>query len=354
MPKAKEKRKRINLKTGKPVGKTQRSKVIKPRGRKMEQQIKQNEVVTSNPISAKVQSRTENLLNQLMYELTAGHKYQSLIGKIGMIIDKRAHGLFESGEPGVGKTKTTIDKLESEGLKEGKDFFIIKGHSTPMSLFESLYYHKEDLIIFDDCDGILRNQIALNILKAALDDKPFKKISYRTQRKKSELPQEFQFSGRVIFITNHTFRNDDLHVAAIKDRCLYSEFNLSPSQKLEFIEKIMIPSDYKDTTFEDRNNVFKLLKETVTANGAKFSFRTFNQLLDFYKHDAKNFDVHLVEILAGDTEATLILSLFKKFKDSALVRDEFIKITARSRRHYYYVKKELDGIIDMILQENKD
>jgi hypothetical protein len=50
-----------------------------------------------------------------------------------------------------------------------KVFTQIKGFSTAKNMFRTLYENNGSTIIFDDCDSILKDAIAINILKAALD-----------------------------------------------------------------------------------------------------------------------------------------------------------------------------------------
>ena len=54
----------------------------------------------------------------------------------------------------------------------------------------------------DDTDSILKDPVALNILKAALDSYDTRIISWNADMRDPDLPRSFIFTGQVIFISN--------------------------------------------------------------------------------------------------------------------------------------------------------
>lgn len=69
----------------------------------------------------------------------------------------------------------TIKKL---GLTEGKDYIIKKGKITTLSMYRTLIEQIDGLVIFDDCDSVVDDSNAVNMLKGALDTDPIREISY--------------------------------------------------------------------------------------------------------------------------------------------------------------------------------
>lgn len=120
---------------------------------------------------------------------------------IRVVARKFANGLFIVGPGGVGKTFTVMQTIESEGLIEDKEYIRIPGYSTPLALYNTLYYNKDRLIIFDDCDSIFGDLAGLNILKAVLDTLPIRKVSWRSTANKA-ITKDFVFQGQIIFISN--------------------------------------------------------------------------------------------------------------------------------------------------------
>ena len=94
-----------------------------------------------------------------------------------------------------------VDSL-AVGTKVPKSFTVIKGYSTPKGLYRTLFENRNGVIVFDDCDSVLRDPVSLNLLKGALDSYERRIISWRADIRDEDLPTSFEFRGRVIFISN--------------------------------------------------------------------------------------------------------------------------------------------------------
>ena len=83
-------------------------------------------------------------------------------------------------------------------------YVLIKGYSTPKGLFKLLYENRTNLIVFDDCDEVLKDQTSVDLLKSALDSYEKRVVNWNTSSTadRGSLPQSFLFTGSVIFITN--------------------------------------------------------------------------------------------------------------------------------------------------------
>ena len=88
------------------------------------------------------------------------------------------------GPGGLGKSYTVSKTLNANGFKDvsvldgefevgarvsGKKYIVVKGYSTPKGLYRLLYENREGVIVFDDCDSVLKDPVSLNLLKGALD-----------------------------------------------------------------------------------------------------------------------------------------------------------------------------------------
>jgi len=168
-------------------------------------------------------------------------------------------GLVVSGASGVGKSfeveaalnrDSLIDKLsfnadatdqDSRRMTRERDFKprynIVKGYSTAPALYATLYDYSEsrETLVFDDCDSVLGDETSLNLLKAALDTSGRRMISWRSNSKNgSDAPNQFEFKGSVIFITNINFERIvekgtarlAPHLEAIMSRCLYLDLTI--------------------------------------------------------------------------------------------------------------------------------
>ena len=149
--------------------------------------------------------------------------------------------MIVSGPPGVGKSfgvereiekATLFDKLAGKRLRAE----VVKGSATPIGLYQTLYKYSDAncVLVFDDCDSILLDDVALNLLKGALDSGKKRTISWLSESsalRREGIPDRFEFKGSVIFITNlkfDTMKSQKLrdHLDALQSRCHYLDLTL--------------------------------------------------------------------------------------------------------------------------------
>lgn len=145
--------------------------------------------------------------------------------------------LVIAGSGGLGKSYTVKKVLTSCGLVEDEDYIIVKGYATPKSLYRKLYENPDMVIVFDDCDSVLKDQTAVNLLKAALDSEPVRTISWLSeQRGEDSLPNSFEFRGKVIFLTNM----DRTQVPqAMLSRAQMVDVSMTADEKIERMRSIV-------------------------------------------------------------------------------------------------------------------
>ncbi len=163
--------------------------------------------------------------------------------------------MIVSGPPGVGKSfgveqvlekYSTISTLSNTPPRHE----VVKGAMSPIGLYKKLYElsHQDCVIVFDDCDSILLDDLSLNILKAALDSKKVRRICWNTDShtlRRESVPNQFEFAGSVIFITNIKFDNVKSkklrdHLEALESRCHYIDLTIDTlREKLLRIDQIV-------------------------------------------------------------------------------------------------------------------
>ncbi len=124
--------------------------------------------------------------------------------------------LFVTGAPGVGKTFGVEKQLGMAGMEEvftgdKPKHQIVSGAMTPIGLYLKLYEFSDagNVLVIDDCDMVFADEVALNLLKAALDTSKKRMIYWNVDSKslrKEGVPNSFEFKGSVIFISNINFR----------------------------------------------------------------------------------------------------------------------------------------------------
>ena len=184
--------------------------------------------------------------------------------------------LVITGGAGLGKTHIVKSTLEEMGLKESYDFVHFKGRATAAGLFVTLYENNDKIIVLDDCDSVFKDDDAVNILKGALDSYDTRKISYISTKSLkdefgSEVPRHFEFSGRIIFISNINQSKLD---EAIRSRSFVADVDLTNDQMFERIEQLMekmesrVPSAAKAQALE-------LMKELDKEFEIEINLRSF-------------------------------------------------------------------------------
>lgn len=160
-----------------------------------------------------------------------------------------------TGPGGLGKSFTVTQSLRKAGLKDvsltedfevgeaisKKAYRVIKGYSTPKGLYRTLYENRNGVIVFDDCDSVLRDPVSLNLLKGALDSYSRRIISWRADLRDEDLPTTFEFKGRVIFISNLSSNQID---QAIITRSMAVDLSMTTQQKIDRMRFILDSSEF--------------------------------------------------------------------------------------------------------------
>ena len=174
--------------------------------------------------------------------------------------------MIVSGPPGVGKSHGVEEVLERyktlETLGGTKKYEVVKGAMSPIGLYVKLfkYADKDNVLVFDDCDSIFDEPLALNILKAALDSKKTRTIHWNTDSFKLRnegVPDSFKFEGSCIFITNLKFDNVKSkklrdHLAALESRCHYMDLTIDTEhEKMLRIRQVITDGMLDTYSFDD-------------------------------------------------------------------------------------------------------
>lgn len=237
---------------------------------------------------------------------------------VQLVSRKSRNSLIIYGGPGTGKTYTVTETLKEEGLTKGKDWYVIKGKITTAALYQTLFIHRHgSILVFDDTDSIWGDAEAANILKAALDSYDARTISWLTGRtlnvskftdeeraeyeeevdeklakssdapdKPIKLPSEFDYDGRIIFISNLPYQKFD---SAVLTRSAKIDMTLTTTEMFYRIESIIDKLGDKSIGKDVKLEILDFLK-TQSAKGilTNPSMRTFVAAEDIYKSGLPN------------------------------------------------------------------
>lgn len=172
-----------------------------------------------------------------------------------LFLDMVANNITKSaiayGTGGVGKTfnlKKVFDENGLEEFKEGHlpggeayDYVKITGKSTPAAMYRALYEHNGKIVVFDDCDSVLKDETSINILKGALDTTGDGTVSYLSGRPLqdsggSPLPQRFAFTGRAVFVSN--LKSDEMP-QPLRSRSMTIDLTMTADETIEIMRDII-------------------------------------------------------------------------------------------------------------------
>jgi len=157
------------------------------------------------------------------------------------VLNGDIRAMIVAGPPGVGKSFGIEGELERANLFDqisGRRVKseMIKGTASALGMYKALYKYSDEnsVVVFDDCDSILLDDVCLNLLKGALDSGKKRRISWLADShslRNEGIPDQFDFKGGVIFITNLKFdqmksQKTRDHLDAIQSRCHYLDLTL--------------------------------------------------------------------------------------------------------------------------------
>ena len=175
---------------------------------------------------------------------------------VSMVAKKTIASAIITGQGGLGKTHTVLKALKNNGMQDTTDlaqfevgsrintpkaFRLIKGFSTAKGLYRTLFEGNGQVLVFDDCDSVLKDPVALNLLKGALDSYGERWISWNADFKDEDLPKSFKFTGTIVFISNMDLDRVD---QAVKSRAMCVDLSMTTEQKVERMESLIADKEF--------------------------------------------------------------------------------------------------------------
>lgn len=195
-------------------------------------------------------TEVEQAVSTKKSEFSVDERFKFIAQFVKMIAKKSMNSLIITGDGGLGKTYTVVETLKKLGLVEDTigeydgDFIVTKGYSTAKALYRTLWENNGKVLVFDDCDSIHKDMIGANLLKAALDSNEKRIISWGAEfNSADDLPNRFEFTGRVIFISNLPLAK---FPQALLSRSMKVDLTLTMDEKLDRIEHVFGEVDEDD------------------------------------------------------------------------------------------------------------
>jgi hypothetical protein len=159
-------------------------------------------------------------------------------------------------------------------------------------------------LVFDDCDSVFQDDLALNILKAALDSGKRRRICWNSDSamlRREGVPETFEFKGSAIFITNLKFENlkskklQD-HLEALQSRCHFLDLTIDTERdKILRIKQVHRDCDgglFRDYDFDgDEGDQVLNFMEANKSKLRELSLRMALKIADLTKVSPTNWRV---------------------------------------------------------------
>lgn len=184
---------------------------------------------------------------------TVAERFAFLDATVTLVAQGHAPSCLILGSGGLGKTHSVKSVLRELNLQPDTNYRLIKGNATARGLYDALNTYNGELLIFDDCDSVLDDKIAKNILKGALDSYDQRVVSWFN----GEGLESFIFTGRIVFISNKDREQID---QALRSRCLTVDLTLTVEERLQRMEQIL-PNFLPEVDMELKTQALGLIRE---------------------------------------------------------------------------------------------
>jgi len=183
-------------------------------------------------------------------------RQQTLAHMVRMVARKVNHALFVFGsQGGLGKSRTILRTLDEEGIVP----ILVNSHVTPLSLYGTMFQHRdEQIIFFDDVDSMFSSMAHLGLLRSALWGSP-RIVTYGSSQLPSDYPPSFEFTSRCIFAANVIPSKNDAFKAVLS-RCDIYELSATNEEVLELM-RCVSANGFHGLTPEDCAMVIDFIAE---------------------------------------------------------------------------------------------
>jgi hypothetical protein len=297
-------------------------------------------VVVDGGVRAGVSTSTnyEQMFVQSETEDDAMSRIADTFSMLDKIVDacsrSLVRGLVVTGPPGIGKSFGVEKQLAAANMFRtmgGQDpmFEVVSGGVSAIGLYQKLYCNRasSNVLVFDDCDGILFDEESLNLLKAALNSGDKRRICWNKESRVlavGDIPNQFDFEASIIFLSNIDFERTiskgsriAAHLDAIMSRCHYLDLEIgSTRDKLLRIKQIVRDGMLTPYCFsqEEEDQIISFVFDNAEYL-RELSLRMVKKIADFVKADPMGWHA-MAESTCLQREAKFKRLLAKKQADA--------------------------------------
>lgn len=199
-------------------------------------------------------------------------------------VDNDSHTYYDGNGVAHHNTYTLEKVLHAAGKTDGNGYFKISGSGSPIGLYKALYQNRNGIVLADDCDTLLDQQEARNLIKAATDTKKERKLNWMKKGGKEfydpsnesdgdedgegddeKFPTNFIFTGKFIMISNLPLNKLDPD-GALRTRSFIVNIDPTDLELVDYMAKLAPSIQLEDgltLTLSERQEVTDLIKSMV-------------------------------------------------------------------------------------------
>lgn len=230
--------------------------------------------------------------------LDVATRFEYIRNLVDMVITNKQPSVMITGCAGIGKSYLVREQLKKADQVVNEDYLQVSGHSSPFGLYKLLHDNRDGTICFDDCDSCFDDSTSVNILKAALDSYDTRWISwYSSKAEQEELDPSFEFTGKIIFISNRRLDRID---PAVRSRAFCFDLQMSNDEISEHMQNILANIE-PNVDINVKQEVLNFLK-TIQDKFSNYNLRVLIQAIrirNYCLNSDKNWQ-QMIQILTHD------------------------------------------------------
>lgn len=200
---------------------------------------------------------------------------------IRMVARKTFHAVVCVSDGGFGKSFCVQKTLE----EEGQDYVVYNSHCTSLQFFRILWENSTNgkVCVLDDCEGILKQDASLGLLRSALFGNPNRLVTWNSTSLPRDLPDRFETTSRFIILANSLPKGPIMQ--AILTRTLFYRMELSNEDILAQF-RVMSEQGFNNCSAEQAEEIIDFIEEN--SLGKRLSMRMLSPAIRIYTHCAQN------------------------------------------------------------------
>jgi DNA-binding IscR family transcriptional regulator len=230
--------------------------------------------------------------------LDVATRFEYIRNLVDMVITNKQPSVMITGCAGIGKSYLVREQLKKADQVANEDYLQVSGHSSQFGLYKLLNDNRDGTICFDDCDSCFDDSTSVNILKAALDSYDTRWVSwYSSKAEQEELDPSFEFTGKIIFISNRRLDRID---PAVRSRAFCFDLQMSNDEISEHMQNILANIE-PNVDINVKQEVLNFLK-TIQDKFSNYNLRVLIQAIrirNYCLNSDKNWQ-QMIQILTHD------------------------------------------------------